>query len=209
MSALPGAPCRSDMTPSQLAMDQPDSPVRGYRLPSDLTGNHPTRHLTARLVLRPIQADDFPLLQAIFTDPATTAHRPDPRVETLEECEVRMGRYLDHWRDNGFGLWTLERQHDAIGLGGLTHRDGFSGLNLSYHLHPDHWRQGFASEFAAAAVDIAFQDMAASRVIGVVRHVNLASRRVLEKAGLTLAREIVYGNHPGLLYVKHREPIPR
>jgi len=206
-------------------MTQHDSAPPGYHLPTDLTGGHPTRHLTERLTLRPIRAADFPLLQAIFTHPATTAHRPDPRVESVGECRARLERYLDHWRDHGFGLWVLEireigareagghqagvRENREIGIGGLTHRAGFSGLNLSYHIHPDHWRRGFASEFASAAVDIAFQDLAASRVIGVVRPVNRASRRVLEKAGLTLEREIVYGDHPGLLYVKRRDLLAR
>jgi len=167
------------------------------------------RYLTARLTLRPIAAGDLSLLSAIFTDTRTTAHRPDPKPETVAECRQRLARYLEHWAKHGFGIWALEHDGVAIGFGGLTHRDGFAGLNLSYHLHPDRWRHGYASEFAAAASDIALQDMGTPRVIGVVRHVNLASRRVLEKAGLTLEREIVYGDHPGLLYVKHRELVPR
>jgi RimJ/RimL family protein N-acetyltransferase len=168
-----------------------------------------SRYLTARLTLRPITAEDFGLLRAIFTDPRTTAHRPDPRPETEAECLQRLARYLNQWEANGFGIWILEHEGISVGMGGLTHRDGFSGLNLSYHLLPDQWGHGFASEFAAAAVDIALRDMGASRVIGVIRHVNRASRRVVEKAGLTLEREIIFGDHPGLLYVKHREPLPR
>ncbi|HVI90764.1 MAG TPA: GNAT family N-acetyltransferase [Dongiaceae bacterium] len=165
-------------------------------------GTRWSRYLTARLTLRPIMAGDFPLLSTIFADPRTTAHRPDPRPETVEECRQRLDRYLEHWAMHGFGTWTLEDEGAAIGFGGLTHRDGFTGLNLSYHLHPDFWRHGYASEFAAAAGDIALQDIGTSRVIGVVRHVNLASRRVLEKTDFILTREIVFGGYPGLLYVK-------
>jgi RimJ/RimL family protein N-acetyltransferase len=180
-----------------------------FLLPEPSAGGRWSRYLTARLTLRPIAAGDLSLLGSIFTDPRTTAHRPDPRPETMAECRQRLDRYLEHWARHGYGIWTLEQDGAAIGLGGLTHRDGFAGLNLSYHVLPDHWGRGYASEFAAAAGDIALQDMGTARVIGVVRHVNLASRRVLEKAGLTLEREIVYGDHPGLLYVKRREPMPR
>jgi ribosomal-protein-alanine N-acetyltransferase len=183
-------------------MDQTEDSPPDSRLPARLPQRHLRQLLTARLTLRPIRQTDFPIVLAIFSHPATTAHRPDPRPETEPECRERVDRYLDHWADHGFGLWTLDHAGASIGIGGLTYRDGFSGLNLSYHMLPDHWRKGFASELAAAAVDIAFQDLQATRVIGLVRPVNLASRRVLEKTGLTLAREIVYGGHPGLLYVK-------
>lgn len=182
------------------SLDSPDTLSR----PVGRSGVRMGWRLTARLTLRPIEESDYPLLVAIFSHPATTAHRPDPRPETERECRQRLQRYLAHWTIHGFGLWALDQGQTAIGLGGLTRRDGFRGLNLSYHLHPDHWRQGFASELAAAAVDIALHDLSAPRVIGLVRPVNLASRRVLEKAGLTFARDIVYDGHPGLLYVKHR-----
>lgn len=200
MTIFAGRPCEPAQGRSHLAMD--------HDLESSLLeppkGPRWSRYLTARLMLRPITAGDLSLLTTIFADPRTTAHRPDPQPETPAECRQRLDRYLTHWREHAFGIWTLEHDGRAIGLGGLTHRDGFAGLNLSYHLRPDLWRQGYASEFAAAAVDIALQDMQASRVIGVVRHVNQASRRVLEKAGLVLTREVVFGGHPGLLYVKNR-----
>lgn len=199
MTIFAGRPCEPARRRSHLAMDHDLesllNPPKGARW---------SRYLTARLTLRPVATGDLSLLTAIFADPRTTAHRPDPRPETPAECRQRLNRYLAHWHDHDFGIWTLEHDGMAIGLGGLSHRDGFAGLNLSYHLHPDLWGRGYASEFAAAAVDIALQDMRASRVIGVVRHVNQASRRVLEKAGLTLEREVVFGGHPGLLYVKNR-----
>jgi RimJ/RimL family protein N-acetyltransferase len=141
---------------------------------------------------------------SIFTQPAVVAHRPDPSPESAADCEVRLERDLAHWARYGFGRWTVMLGETAIGFGGMTHRDGFAGLNLSYHLHPDYWRRGFGGELATAAVDIAFQELGAPSVIGLVRPINVASRRVLEKAGLTYRRDIVYGGHPGLLYLKRR-----
>jgi RimJ/RimL family protein N-acetyltransferase len=61
-----------------------------------------------------------------------------------------------------------------------------------------------ASEFAPAAAEIGLLDLRAPQIIGVVREGNLASRRVLEKAGLAYQRRITYGGHPGLLYLKRR-----
>jgi RimJ/RimL family protein N-acetyltransferase len=159
---------------------------------------------TDRLRLRPPRPDDLTVLVSIFSQPAVVAHRPDPRPENVADCRARLERDLDHWQNHGFGRWALSLDATVIGFGGVTHRDGFAGLNLSYHLHPTYWRRGLASELASAAVEIAFADLAAPHVIGVVRHVNLASRRVLENAGLQYERDIIYGGHPGLLYLKRR-----
>ncbi|HEX9446854.1 MAG TPA: GNAT family N-acetyltransferase [Dongiaceae bacterium] len=160
--------------------------------------------LTDRLRLRPPRLGDLDAVIAIFSQPVVVAHRPDPSPENAADCRARLERDLDHWHDHGFGRWALIFTDTVIGFGGLTLRDGFAGLNLSYHLHPAYWRHGLASEFALAAVEMAFMDLAAPHVLGMVRPANIASCHVLENAGLTLERDIVYGGHPGLLYLKRR-----
>lgn len=203
-------PCEADPGPPHLAMDPTRRyPSFPYRKPRMAAGSRLTHHLahrlTERLSWRPIQAVDLPHLVDIFSQPEVVAHRPNPQPETETDCHRRLAQELDHWHLHGFGRWTLEYADGVIGFGGLTFRDGFAGLNLSYHLHPRFWRRGLASEFAHAAVEIALHDLHAPQVIGVVRQVNQASQRVLEKAGLTFQRPIVYGGHPGLLYLKRRE----
>ncbi len=157
---------------------------------------------TERLILRPLRADDHAAVLEIFSQKQVVAHRPDPRPETPAEARERLRRDIEHWQVHGFGRWALEMKDGVVGFGGLTYRAGFTGLNLSYHLHAAVWGQGLASEFAQSAVVIGFRDLAAKRIIGLVRPVNLASRRVLEKAGLKLAGDFPYGGHPGLLYAR-------
>ncbi len=64
----------------------------------------------------------------------------------------------------------------------------FDGLNLSYHLHPENWGQGYASELVTEALRTAFGPLQADRVIGLVRAANPASRRVLERCGFTFEK---------------------
>lgn len=55
---------------------------------------------------------------------------------------------------------------------------------IGYTLHPDEWGHGFGSLVAQALVQIAFTEMGLQRVAAVCRLGNVASIRVLEKAGL-------------------------
>jgi RimJ/RimL family protein N-acetyltransferase len=76
----------------------------------------------------------------------------------------------------------------------------FEGLNLSYHLHPDSWGRGYATELVRQVLDFAFDDLHVERVIGLVRPVNVASRNVLEKCGFSLEREVMLHGAPTNLF---------
>ena len=56
-----------------------------------------------------------------------------------------------------------------------------------YALQPAHWGRGLATEAAAATLDWAFEHLDLEEVIGLARPDNAASRRVLEKLGLSYA----------------------
>ena len=60
-------------------------------------------------------------------------------------------------------------------------------VELGYDLYPRFWGRGLASEAARATVGQALGELGIERVIGVVKPAHLASRRVLEKAGLRYA----------------------
>jgi RimJ/RimL family protein N-acetyltransferase len=79
---------------------------------------------------------------------------------------------MDHWHNHGFGRWAVEVDGRLIGFGGVTVSKEFDGLNLSYHLHPDSWGYGFATELVREALAFSFNDLRAERVIGLVRSVN-------------------------------------
>ncbi|AVA22512.1 MULTISPECIES: GNAT family N-acetyltransferase [unclassified Rhizobium] len=156
---------------------------------------------TKRLLLRmPVEADlDF--VTALFARPELVAHRPDPRPDTPDASARRLSRDMDHWPHHGFGRWAVEADGRLIGFGGVTVSKEFDGLNLSYHLHPDSWGHGYATELVREALAFSFNDLHAERVIGLVRSVNVASRHVLEKCGFAFEREVMLHNAPTNLFV--------
>lgn len=158
---------------------------------------------SARLNLRPVLPTDLPFMIDLFGRSELVAHRPHPIPDPPEVSRANLDRALAHWRLHGFGRWLVEHERVAVGLAGVTHKDGFAGLNLSYHLHPDAWGRGYALEAAGEVVETAFRDLGAARVIGLVRSANPPSERVLERLGFAREGEVMLGGAPTNLWARY------
>ncbi|HEX7995218.1 MAG TPA: GNAT family N-acetyltransferase [Streptosporangiaceae bacterium] len=75
------------------------------------------------------------------------------------------------------------RPPSSVGL-----RPGTDVAELGYRLLPEVWGLGFATEGARALIGHGFTELDLARVVATTMTVNLASRRVLQKAGLCLVR---------------------
>jgi RimJ/RimL family protein N-acetyltransferase len=137
-------------------------------------------------------------------------HR-DPRVmATLGGLrdEVSSQEYLDfnlaHWRRYGFGLWIVRDRADGriAGRTVLRHLDveGVDEVELGYGFYPGWWGRGLATEAARELVRLGFQTLKFPSLVAVTQTSNVASQRVLEKAGLSRDRVIEHAGSPHLLY---------
>ncbi|MEI9424281.1 GNAT family N-acetyltransferase [Mesorhizobium sp. Cs1299R1N1] len=171
-----------------------------YRVDSRQTGSR----RTTRLLLRQPTAADVAFVTRLFARPELVAHRPDPSPDTARQSTERLLRDIDHWREHGFGRWAIEVDGVPVGFGGVTVSKDFRGLNLSYHLHPESWGHGYATEVVRAALAFAFEDLHAERVIGLVRTANAASRRVLEKCGFLFEGQVTLHGAPTNLFALER-----
>lgn len=160
----------------------------------------PARLRTARLVARPVVAADLEFILALFARPNMRSHRPDPAPDSAETLRARLIAEIARWRDEGFGRWRLDDAGGPVGLGGLSRKPGFDGLNLSFHIHPDAWGRGYATEFGRAALAHAFGPLGADRVIGLARAANPASRAVLTRLGFAYLGEVPLGPAPTGLF---------
>ena len=111
---------------------------------------------------------------------------------------------LAHWKRHGFGLFVFrERASGAfVGRGGLRHVeiDGGKEIELAYAVMADFWRQGLASEMAAAILRVAGDTIGSSDIVAFTLTTNAASRRVMEKLGFRFERDIVHAGLPHVLY---------
>jgi RimJ/RimL family protein N-acetyltransferase len=80
---------------------------------------------------------------------------------------------------------TLDGQ--LVGNCGIRRKDANDWeADIGYELAPAHWGRGYATEAARAMVRIGFDDLHLHRVSAWCIADNVASARVLEKAGLRL-----------------------
>jgi RimJ/RimL family protein N-acetyltransferase len=70
-------------------------------------------------------------------------------------------------------------------------------IELGYRLKPAFWGQGFATEGSKALIERGFQELGVDEVVATTMKNNIASRRVMEKAGLRFVEEFVDARFPG------------
>jgi ribosomal-protein-alanine N-acetyltransferase len=93
---------------------------------------------------------------------------------------------------HGLGRWAcIEKSSgDFIGWCGIKHLPEDGEYDIGYRFFEQHWGKGYATEAAGAVCDFARAHLRGKRVVGKSMHENRASRRVLEKIGLTFEGDV-------------------
>ena len=157
---------------------------------------------TERLRLRPVSADDLEHFVALYGDPDVMRFIGTRGALSREVTQERLAFMVNHWRQHGFGMWTLLRKADGafVGRCGLRYLEESPEVELGYTLAKPFWGQGFATEASRAVVRYAFEVLRLPRVVGVARVGNVASQKVMLKAGMSLRQPYAFDGHEGLLY---------
>ncbi|GAA2466510.1 GNAT family N-acetyltransferase [Agromyces soli] len=156
---------------------------------------------TERLLLDPTTADDLAALHEIYGDARTWTHLPSGRHRDLGRTAEVLERWLDDWRSEGFGAWTI-REATApelvIGHGGcaVRGRDAGAYWNLGYRFRPEAQGRGLATELSRAAVEAAGLRRSELPIVAYLLEHNTASARVAEKVGLTLRHRAPDAGNP-------------
>jgi RimJ/RimL family protein N-acetyltransferase len=149
---------------------------------------------TPRLVLRRFTMADVDNLVSLDADPAVmrfvTGGIPTSRTEIENEVLPAFLAYYE--RFEGYGFWAAMEKATGEFLGWFHFRprEGASPTvaELGYRLRKSAWGKGYATEGSRALIRKGFTEFGVQRVVAEGMAVNLASRRVMEKSGLTLVR---------------------
>ena len=155
----------------------------------------PTLH-TAHLTLRQFAPTDADALHLILSTPDILRYFPTPGAPSLERTTRIVNRQIEQWQTVGYGWWALTpRAEDRlIGWGGLQFLPETDETEVGYLLAQPAWGQGLATEAARAAVAYAFEHFDFPELIGITHPDNIASQRVLQKAGMHFSRADRYFN---------------
>ena len=147
---------------------------------------------TDRLVLRRFVEADVDNLFDLDSDPNVmrflNGGRPTPRDVIQNEILPRFLEYYERFA--GFGFWAAIEKSTGEFLGWFHFRPQEGGrldeAELGYRLRKSAWGKGYGTEASRALIRKGFTELGVRRVFASTMAVNVASRRVMEKAGLTL-----------------------
>lgn len=158
---------------------------------------------TERLLLREFVPEDVDALASVISDAETMRFylKPYDRAGVESWIERNRRRYGEF----GHGLWAmvLKSSGEMIGDCGLARQsvDEVEEIEIGYHVRRDMWGKGLAPEAAAACRDYGFAKLGLGRLIALIRPQNLPSRRVAEKIGMSLWKEVLWRDLQHCVYV--------
>jgi RimJ/RimL family protein N-acetyltransferase len=149
---------------------------------------------TERLVLRQFTMSDVDNLAELDADPDVMRFISGGLATSRDEIGDSLLPGFMAWyrRPGGYGCWAADLKPTGAFLGWFRfhpRRGGPCGeIVLGFRLRKPAWGKGYATEGSRALVYKGFTEFGARRVVAETMAVNLASRRVLEKAGLNFIR---------------------
>ena len=144
---------------------------------------------TERLVLRQWRAADKAPFAAMNADPVVMRHFPAPL--TRAESDALADRLAAGITERGWGLWAVEVRDTGefagfVGLQPVGDTLPFGpAVEIGWRLAAAFHGQGYATEGARRTVTYAFETIALPEIVAMTTERNRASRRVMEKLGMT------------------------
>ena len=99
-------------------------------------------------------------------------------------------------------LWFEKNSNKFVGRAGLRvlELESEKVIEVGYVLMPDFWNKGFATEMAAASVEVGFEVIKLKELVCFTSTTNKASQKVMEKVGFKYERNFIYLDEEHRLY---------
>jgi ribosomal-protein-alanine N-acetyltransferase len=147
---------------------------------------------TPQFVIRNFKPDEEEAYLSLFDDEQVLIHIP--KRSRKENMNIFRNALNDYAARKTLGRWGLFNNGDNeyIGLCLLKNFNGEAGkIELGYVLSRKYWGKGIASEMAHKMVAYAFTHTDAQELVAITTLGNIASQRVLEKAGFKRMDNII------------------
>jgi [ribosomal protein S5]-alanine N-acetyltransferase len=161
-------------------MSHETDPVRLYLA-------NPPRIETERLVLRPLEMSDAEAVYEYARKPEVSEHVIFETHRSIEDAYTFIRQVLQ-WKEEGsnvvFGI-TLRSDNKLIGSCGLhRYEEQHKCMEIGYAIDLPYWNQGYTTEAVRGVIGQAFAATDLNRIHAHHYLPNIASGRVMEKAGM-------------------------
>jgi RimJ/RimL family protein N-acetyltransferase len=144
---------------------------------------------TPRLLLREWRDEDVEPFAHLSADPAVMQYLVSFADRPAIDAWIAGAR--THWRERGFGPWVVELPGEAsfigvVGLSRLRFALPFApAVEAAWRVARAYWGKGYAHEAARAAIGDGFGRLGLDEIVAFTVPTNRASRRIMEKLGMT------------------------
>lgn len=144
---------------------------------------------TERLILRQPTLDDAPDIQRYANHPEVarnTLSLPHPYPEGAAEEFLRQV-VLPGWEQGTDFVFAITRRDDGafMGVMGVHPQPQHHRAEVGYWVGAPFWSQGYATEALRRVIQFGFEELVLNRMHASYFTFNPASRRVMDKAGMT------------------------
>ena len=162
------------------------------------------------MVLERLRMEHLDEVSGLLRDPRVAATGwPGGEPPSERDVLISVQDKERHWERYGFGMWLMRDREtgEMVGRGGLQwtfYVPDLDEVEVGWSVVPERWNQGLATELALASADVAFGELELDQIVAFTTPDNVASRRVMEKAGFSYDRDILHVGLPHVLYCLRR-----
>ncbi len=145
---------------------------------------------TQRLVLVPLTQADIPEVHRFHSNPLVARYNTIGIPQHIKMTEALLHPVIAELQKEqpDFYGWTIRQKPDNtfIGEAGMSVMNNrFQSAEIHYHIEPELWGKGYATEVAKELIRFAFEELKLHRVQAGAATENIGSHKVMEKAGMT------------------------
>jgi len=152
---------------------------------------------TKRLYIRKLNVSDIAIWESFFKNNTSLEYLGldlslDAKTQSKDWIERQLWRYGN--RAYGHHGLILKETNEFIGQCGLLTQeiDGNKEVEIGYHILPEYWGLGFASEAAQLFRNYAFDNDLCHSLVSIIDVRNIASQKVAEKNGMQRGKQVRY-----------------
>ena len=148
-----------------------------------------------RLGFRTWTKDDLRLAIELWGDFEVTKFFDKRGALSKEQVNTRLLKEIHSQQKHGIQYWPIfsAETDDHIGCAGLRPYDLPNQiLEIGFHIKPEYWRQGYASEAAICVMAYAFRNLGATALFAGHNPENVASKKILARLGFRYTHDEYY-----------------